>query len=560
MINDIGWSQAKQRGRSTLTGTGGGGGGTPPPTGNTATLGASLGTCNTRLGWTWTHNETRNTTTKNMLATAARIQNQHLIGFGSTVNPQPGAGAAYDWTFLDATFGFPTSSTGLMSGATERCLTALGCPPHMRSPKSGQTWDPMGVRSGTQLTSLSEYYPPNHSWFNEWGDLLAAAMARYPHVKYLQVWNELKGFYVTTQYAGSSAIPPGSGLPSGITPLSNRWWYEGYTAMFNIIWQKVKAVRPDAFIVGPYNVLNSLAWDTSSDWANDTFPDLCQGPWGYLDKKILHTHRYFLANCTGLDALCSDVRNLTKDSGATSYYNPASIPGTPDPTNKWTTNPDGGTHGRYWKEGQTVGAWNNGQKIVDWIKWVRDLGASDPKYQRSVCDARTIPVCFAEWYAYGQRTQFKMPDPHTGNYYAEATSSHAEETAAFAWHHIKYGIIPGVYYNMAWEPEGKVQGNVTDAGDSNPLGLWYQNGSAQSLQPTELKAVSDKLVAEFPPGTALTEVVSNVPEVIGLAHATKVMLVSRSPTPITLTMVDPGHTIDNTQVTLAGYEVKLITR
>lgn len=561
MIGTTGQVAARGISRAALLGSGGGGGVvTPPPSGNVISVGGSLGTSNTRLGWTWTHNERRDSTTKALLATAARIQNQHLIGFGSVTDPQPGAGAAYNWASMDSTFGFPTSSTGLMSGATERCLTICGCPPHMRSPKAGQSWDPNGVHSGTQLTSLTEYVPPNHSWFSEYADLVAAFAVRYPHVKYFQVWNELKGFYVVNQTSGSSAIPPGSGLPAGITPLSNRWWYEGYTAMYNLIWQRVKAVRPDAFIVGPYNVLNTLSWDTSADWANDTFPDRCMGPWGYIDKKVLHVHRYFLANCTGADALCSDVRNLTKDSSAGTYYSIPSVPGAPDPTNKWTTNPEGGIHHRYWKEGQTVGAWNQGQKIVDWIQWVRDLGASSATYQRSVCDARTIPICFAEWYAYGQRNQFKSADPHTGNYYVESTSSHAEEASAFAWHYVKYGVRPKVYYNMAWEPEGKVQGNVTDAGDSNPLGLWYEFGSAQSLQPTELKAVCDALVANLPPGTALTDVVSGIPEVEGIATPTKLLLISRKSTPVTVDLVDPGKSVDGTQVTLNGYEVRWITR
>lgn len=534
----------------------------PTPTGATVTVAGVLalptpdGKANTRTGVTSVHSQTRTTTTKNIIGAASTVQNQHLVGFGSNVDPQPTAGGAYNWSFMDATFGFPTKTSGYFSTAQELCLTACGCPPHMRSPKSGQPWDPMGTKSGTQLTSLSDYTPPNSSWYGEFAQLIADFMVRYPHVKYIHVWNELKGFYFVTQASGSNLVPAGSGLPAGASG-GNRWWYEGYTAMFNEIWRRVKAVRPDAFIVGPYNVLNSFSWDSKADWSDDPFPDNYQGPWGYGDKKVLAVHRYFLANCRGLDALCMDIRNMTKDNGVTGYYNPASIPATPAPTNPWMSNPDKGAFGRYWKEGQEDGAWNNGQKLADWIAWVRALGNSSPIYQRPVCDARTIPTWAAEWYAYGSRTQFKMPNPATGNYYNEATSSHAEEACAFAWQWL-YALEAGLYTAMFWKPEGSVQGNVTDAGDSNPLAIYYQNGSALSLQPTELAPVMNNIVARFPVGTQMYKVTTTSKYLRGCASVDWLMIANRKPSPLTTSIVDPNNPTQT--VTLAGYEVRFIAR
>lgn len=537
----------------------------PPPAGNTVTISnTNTIVSNTRLGMTSVHNQIRNTTTKNLLATAAYIQNQHLIGFGSATNPQPGAGAAYNWSFLDSTFGYPTATTGYFSVAPERCLTLCGCPPHMRSPKTGLPWDPMGVRSGTQLTSLSDYSPPHSSWFQEFADLCAAAAARYPHIKYFQVWNELKNFYFSTQYTGSNLVPTGSGLPAGPGG-GNRWWFEGYTAMFNKIYVAIKAVRPDAMIGGPYAVLRSFSWDPSNDsqyWANDAFPYSFDKAWGYADKKELAVFEYFIKNCSGCDLITSDIKNLTNDQFSSGYFSAggAAIPVTPQPTNKWTTNPDGGYYSQYFKEGQIVGAWNMGQKQADFVAWVRSLGASGAAYQRSVCDARTVPVCFAEWYAYGQRNQFRSLDPRTGNYWAsETVSSHAEEAAAFAWQYA-YAVDAGVYYCMAWKPEGTVQGTEVDPGDSNPLALWYQNGAAGglSLAPTELKPVMDGLVANFPPGTQLKTFSSNMPEVKGLVSATKIMIVSRAKVPLTFSLIDPSNT---TSVhTLQPYDVQFISR
>lgn len=548
------------------------GGGTPPPpppppSGDLVTIGTVLalptptGKANTRTGITSVHSQSRTgadgAITKAIIGAASTIQNQHLIGFGSNVDPKPGASAAYNWSFMDATFGFPTKASGYFSTAQELCLTACGCPPHMRVPKTGKPVDPMGARSGTQLTSLSDYSPPHSSWMPEYAQLIADFMVRYPHVKYIHVWNELKGFYFSTQSSGSALVPVGSGLVQD-AGTSNRWWSEGYTYMFNLIWDAVKAVRPDAFIVGPYNVLNSFSWDQSSDWSNDAAPDDYFGPWGYGDKKVLKVHRYFLRYCHGADALAMDIRNLTKDSGVGGYYSIPSVPGAPDPASQWLSNPDGGNHVRFWKEGQEDGAWNNGQKLTDWVDWVRRLGASSTVYQRPVCDARKIPVWAGEWYAYGARPQFKAADPHTGNYYNEPTSSHAEEACAFAWQWL-YALECGLYAAMFWKPEGNVQGNVNDPGDSNPLALYYEKGSPLSLQKTELAPVMEGIVAKFPVGTQMYEVSTTSKYLRGCASAAWLMVCNRKPTPMSFNVVDPDDAAP-TLVTLAGYQVKFIDR
>lgn len=555
-------------GEEAARGTSGPGGAPPPPPPPPSTINVTIGTSDlvlgtsdgkmdTRIGWTSVHNQRRDATTKAMLGTASTIQNQHLIGFGSNTNPQPGAGAAYDWSFMDSTYGYPTSATGYFSTAQERSIALTGCPPHMRVPKSGQTWDPQGVRSGASLTSLSDYSPPNHSWFQEFADLCAAFAARYPHVKYFLFWNELKNWYFTTQYSGSSLIPPGSGLPAG-TGSSNRYWYEGITALWNKIYVAIKAVRPDAILCGPYNSLNSFSWDNSGDWANDAFPDNYMGPWGYGDKKNLAVLRYFIANCTGVDILCTDFRNLTKD--ASDYFNPPSVPAPPSTTTAWLTNPNGGTTPKFFLEGQKDGAWKNTQRLIDFNTWLKALGASNVIYQRPVADARTLRVCQAEWYAYPSTQEFKSVDPHTGNYYSPTTTSnHAEETAAAAWEWI-YAVLSLQYFVFFWKPEGTNQGNVVDYAESNPLALWYQYGSAQSLQPTELKPLLDNLVTKFPPGTQLKQLTfNNLPYMWGVVSATDMMLVSRDDVTTNFQIVDP-NLANPYAVTFAPYEYRFFTR
>lgn len=468
------------------------------------------------------------------------------------------AGVARNWEFMDSTYGFPSASSGYFSAVAERCITFCGCPAYMRNRKAGTAVDPIGAPTGTELTSLTVYQPPHSSYFPEFGALAAAFMSRYTWVKYLQVWNEGKGFYISTQASGSSLVPPGSGLPAGPAG-GNRHWIEGYTAMFNAIFTQVKAARPDAMIGGPYFVIRSYSWDTSSDWANDPFPYNLQGPWGYADKKALATFVYFIPNCAGCDLILSDIKNLTQDFTSGSYYSLPSVPGAPDLSNRWLQNPDNGNHHHFYLEGQVVGAWNM-DKQAAFTAWIRSLGASSPIYQRPQCDARTVPIAYAEWYAYPQRTEFKGANPRTGDYWAnDPISQQTDETAAFAWMY-RGTLLSKTYYAMAWKPEGTIQGGENDPSDSNPLGLWNQYLQAGSLNPTLLKPVCDRLVADFPPGTQLVDVASNIPEVRGIASPTKLMLASRSPTPVTLTLDDQGKSIDNTVITLSGYEVRFITR
>jgi hypothetical protein len=540
----------------------------PPSSGTVLTVGNTLGLASSKLGWTPQHDTTRTATTAQYMADTAEIFNQHLIGFGSATNPQPGAGAAYDWTFMDKTYGHPAKSNGYFAPAAEQCLTVCGCPPHMRSPKSGTTWDPMGPKTGTALTSLSEYTPCHSSWVPEFAQLIAAFAARYPWVKYFHIWNEMKGYFFGTQYTGSKLIPTGSNLPASGFPGSQRWWIEGYTYLFNAIWDAVKAVRPDAFIVGPYCVLNGFAWQESSQYANDAFPFDFDSPLYHTDKRSLQCVEYMLRAAHGMDAVCVDIRNLLHHDHVTEYYSSTTSPAppTPDPTNTWTTNPDGGHHQNFYPDpaGIEGAVWNLGQRQQDFTDWVRSLGnaSSTSAYRRPQADARVLPIWYAEWYAYGNRPWKVEADPHTGQPYTNTgtLNSHQEMASAFAWQYT-WAMKAKTMAAMAWAPEGKVQSGHNDPAESNPLGLWYANSSATPLKLTELYPVMKSLKANFKAGVdTLFDVTTNNVKVWGLATAKKLMVVSRSKDPITLTLSDPGHSIHNTTITLTGFEVRFMDR
>ncbi|HEY5444072.1 MAG TPA: hypothetical protein VIJ87_06285 [Pyrinomonadaceae bacterium] len=604
----------------------------PGPSGNLVTLGSATYIHNTLKGWTSVHQQQRDSVSKVAIGDTAEIQNQHLVGFGASVDVEVkilekaltsnvvtlyttdadgwsvgqkinvvGLGAPFDgtdlvitglvtpdalpaqisyaktaanvarsaaasgavarnFTFLDQTFGYPTKTTGYFSNSQYLCLTACGCPNYMKTPPSGSTPNPMGTPSAASQSDMTSYVPPHWSYFPAFGDTIAACVARYADLTHIQVWNENKGFYITTQSSTSSIVPAGSGLVADTTlgGNNNRWWTEGNTAMYNYIWDKCKAVRSSIFIVGPYCVYNSFAGLTNStDWSNDAFPLNLQGPWGYSDKKVLAHLMYFIKYCHGTDAICVDYRNLQKDSSVANFYNPASVPATPDPTNAFLSNPDGGAHARYWKEGYNDGAWTNGQRLPDLVAWLRALGASSTAYQRSVCDARTVNVWYAEWYAYSNREQFKHANPATGQYYTHPTSTWADDTAAWAWGYV-WTANSMSECAMGWKPEGTVQGNVVDPGDSNPLAL-YKDNDPSTAGRTPLYTVGKALKDYFPKGTQMYAFTSNMPTVWGFASNTMIMLVNRDPNPITFTLVNPKNTTPPT-ITLSGYEVRFLAR
>lgn len=473
--------------------------------------------------------------------------------------PPPNAGAR-NFTFLDSTFGYPTKTTGYFSNSQYLCLTACGCPNYMKTPPSSSSPNPMGTPSAASQTDMTVYVPPHWSYFPAYGDTIAAVVNRYAHLTHIQVWNENKGFYIGTQASSSSIVPAGSGLVADTTLGGNnqRWWTEGYQAMYNYIWDKCKAIRSSIKIVGPYCVYNSFAGLTnSSDWSNDTFPLNLMGPWGYSDKKILAHLMYFIRYCHGADSLCVDYRNLQKDSGVGGFYSPASVPATPDPTNAWLSNPDNGAHARYWKEGYADGAWKNGQRLPDLVSWVRALGASSPLYQRSVCDARTINVWYAEWYAYSNREQFKHANPATGDWYTHPTSTWVDDTCAWAWGYV-WTANSMSDCAMGWKPEGNVQGNVVDPGDSNPLAL-YKDNDPSTAGRTPLYTVGKALKDYFPKGTQMYAFTSNMPTVWGFASNTMIMLINRDPNPVTFTLVNPKNTTPPS-ITMSGYEVRFLAR
>ncbi|MEJ2864279.1 hypothetical protein [Actinomycetospora flava] len=206
---------------------------------------------------------------REILRGAGRWQNQHLMGFG-VQNPEPSPGVR-DWTSLDARMRL-IAGTG---GTT--VLTLAGAPDWMKG----------GAPGATDWAEIETAPEPEH--FDDFARLSADAVARYPQVAAVQVWNEFKGFHDAA---------------------TNTWDAAAYTDLYNRIHRAVKQVRPDVLVGGPYVPLD--AW--SADGRGGTPSDV-RGPWGVTDGRALDAVSYWLAHYDGADFLTIDGGTGTKDAG-----------------------------------------------------------------------------------------------------------------------------------------------------------------------------------------------------------------------------------------------------
>lgn len=264
----------------------------PPPT----ALEASARALDLEEGWTWEQQpgpmELGVTHTQNSLddtePAAARqrgadilssigpeYQNHHLMGFG-TLNPEPAPGQ-FEWGSLDRRMELTQETGG-------KAMLTLCC---------GPDWMKGGPPGVTSWDKIERQILPEH--FDDYANLAKEAVQRYPQVDRVLVWNELKGFYHQEE---------------------NRWDYEGYTELYNKVYEAVKSVRPDIQVGGPYVVMSSLPPDSP-----DASP--IRGPWGALDQRPLDVIEYWLANNVGADFIVVD--GATTNRGQQDAISPVDV-------------------------------------------------------------------------------------------------------------------------------------------------------------------------------------------------------------------------------------------
>ncbi|GAA4912265.1 beta-glucanase (GH16 family) [Stackebrandtia albiflava] len=211
---------------------------------------------------------------KRLLADLGPLQNQHLMGWG-TSNPWPDPDSdARDWESLDARMALIDETGGTP-------VITLCTAPGWMKPGGGRDSD--GDGEDDMDWAMEAPVAPEH--FDDFARLAAETAQRYPQVRHFQVWNEFKGFWNEAE---------------------NRWDYEGFTEFYNVVYTAVKEVRPDALIGGPYTPMVTYAEPGSH-------PSDISGEWGVLDRRPLDAIEYWLANNVGADFFTMDAAAQTSD-------------------------------------------------------------------------------------------------------------------------------------------------------------------------------------------------------------------------------------------------------
>jgi hypothetical protein len=206
---------------------------------------------------------------KRVLADATDMQAQDIMGWGVN-NPEPSPGV-YDFASLDERVAL-MQSTGAIP-----VLVLAGAPDWMKGGAPGTTdWSNLEVAPT----------PAHHADF---AALAVTIAKRYPQVHYFIVWNELKGFWDTTD---------------------NTWDYAAYTSFYNTVYDALKAYNPALNIGGPYVVMDS--YSTVSIMSN---PSGISGHWGTLDQRDLDVVSYWLGHADGAQFVVVDAPTGTRDAG-----------------------------------------------------------------------------------------------------------------------------------------------------------------------------------------------------------------------------------------------------
>jgi Phage tail protein (Tail_P2_I) len=214
------------------------------------------------FGLVYTHNAAH-TVNQATVDRVARVQASHIVGFGSG-DPQPVEDGPYDWAAIDPYI-------NRIRNATVPQIVLYGAPDWMR--EGGGTYSDHRV-----LTSK----------FAKFAELCKQVALRYTWCKCFTIWNEFKGFFDGTL---------------------NRWEYEDYTTMYNMVYTAIKSVRPDVLIGGPYMVLDKYTGSQSN-------PGTIFGDWGRVDQRVQDAYDYWRANAVGYDYVNFDFgpNNLDADS------------------------------------------------------------------------------------------------------------------------------------------------------------------------------------------------------------------------------------------------------
>jgi hypothetical protein len=226
----------------------------------------------------WGDDESARLSARSVLTAVSTYQNQHLFGWG-TLNPEPSPGV-FDWSSLDRRMRLIRATGGTP------VLTLCCAPDWMKGGRPGQTdWD--------RLTAA-----PDREHYDDFAALAVAAARRYRDVRHFLVWNEMKGFWDDT---------------------ANRWDYQSYTALYNTVYDALKAAVPGVLVGGPYVVV-----DVWADALAGGRPAPLSGECGTVDQRSLDVLEYWLKNKHGADFVALDGGTVPRDAGSMASVTAAS--------------------------------------------------------------------------------------------------------------------------------------------------------------------------------------------------------------------------------------------
>ncbi|MET9363846.1 xylan 1,4-beta-xylosidase [Streptomyces sp. NPDC006632] len=256
-----------------LTGCDGGapdtGGPGPGPTGASNTDPA--------LGWGFTHTQHSADTgdgdavarARELLSGRGLPQDQAIMGWG-VGNPEPSPGT-YDFADLDRRIAYIRST-----GATP-VITLCCAPDWMKGGRAGAS------RTDWSVESLEAAPLPAH--YKDFAALAARVAERYPDVRHFIVWNEFKGFFDDAR---------------------GQWNYQGYTRLYNAVYDAVKKADADNLVGGPYLVMDSYGPGERS------YASSLKGPWGSVDQRVLDAFTYWNEHKKGADFVVVDGASPTR--------------------------------------------------------------------------------------------------------------------------------------------------------------------------------------------------------------------------------------------------------
>ncbi|WP_370422743.1 xylan 1,4-beta-xylosidase [Streptomyces sp. QH1-20] len=203
-----------------------------------------------------------------LLSAGPLSQNQHIMGWGVD-NPEPKPGA-YNFADLDR-------RVALMRRTAGTPVLTLCCAPDWM--KGG------GQRTDWSQKSLET--APDRKYYKDFAKLAGVVAKRYPDVRHFIVWNELKGFFDESK---------------------NRWDYEGYTELYNLVHAELKKQNRNNLVGGPYVVMDSEAPGSKANASS------LRGPWGVVDQRSVDAVTYWNKHKVGADFVVVDGSSYTRES------------------------------------------------------------------------------------------------------------------------------------------------------------------------------------------------------------------------------------------------------